>query len=155
MICLFRRRPLPQSTHTLLQDILKKLEDAKRNVLSENKSTLQIFRCGHAAAGSKNTMPSSSVSTWCRLLIHPIPTSSYSHPLLCPKHGSELNLVDSGSVSDGDEAVEEKEPAALAPSSTRGTKRVLPAPKIASPPPVQTRGSGSGTDPFLVLTSDC
>jgi hypothetical protein len=78
-------------------------------------------------------------------------TPFYSHRLLRPKDGSELNLVDSGSVSDGDDdVVEEKEPTALAPSPARGTKRkrVLPAPVMTSP-----SRSGSRLDPFLLSSS--
>jgi hypothetical protein len=82
-------------------------------------------------------------------------TPFYSHRLLRPKDGSELNLVDSGSVSDGDDdVVEKKEPAALAPSPARGTKRkrVVPAPVMSSLPRTPF-GSGSGLDPFLLSSS--
>ncbi|KAJ6527734.1 hypothetical protein B0H19DRAFT_1083826 [Mycena capillaripes] len=75
-----------------------------------------------------------------------------SHPLLRPKDGSELNPVDSGSVSDGD-AIERTD--SPPPSSPRGKKRRRAAPETASPPqtPSQSHGSGSAADPFLISSS--
>ncbi|KAJ7460480.1 hypothetical protein B0H11DRAFT_2242054 [Mycena galericulata] len=85
-------------------------------------------------------------------------TPFYSHHLLHPKDGSELNLVDSGSVSDGDDdTVEEKEPASMAPSLVRGTKRkrAEPEPGMSSPSRalIQSSGSGIGADPFVLSSS--
>ncbi|KAJ7800255.1 hypothetical protein B0H14DRAFT_3786197, partial [Mycena olivaceomarginata] len=84
-------------------------------------------------------------------------TPFYSHCLLRPKNGSELNVVDSGSVSDDDEdTAEGMEPTpspASAPVRQMKRKRVQPAPVSPPATPRQTRGSGSGADPILLLSS--
>jgi hypothetical protein len=83
-------------------------------------------------------------------------TPFYSHRLLRPKNGSELDVVDSGSISDGD-GVELTSATSTAVSSARGTKRKrAPAavPARATPhTPDQARGSGSGNNPYMLSSS--
>ncbi|KAJ7857334.1 hypothetical protein B0H14DRAFT_2352253 [Mycena olivaceomarginata] len=86
-------------------------------------------------------------------------TPFYSHCLLRPKNGSELNVVYSGSVSDGDEdTAEGMEPTpspASAPVRRTKHKRVQPAPMSPPATPGQTRGSVVAPIQFsFVLTRD-
>ncbi|KAJ7934941.1 hypothetical protein B0H13DRAFT_2305092 [Mycena leptocephala] len=64
-------------------------------------------------------------------------TPFYSHRLLQPKNGSELNVIDSGSVSDGDGVELELSltTETTASSGTRGTKRKRAPAAVPNPLP--------------------